>query len=86
MPKSLINRQLLACGACGWIHYAMTADEKAELDGAVVRYQLSDREREIYEAEFRQCLRCESPVSVFRQATESDVARAVGHIVTAVLV
>ncbi len=86
MPKSLINRELLTCGTCGWVHYAMTDDEKADLDGVVVRYQLSEHERAVYEAEFRQCLRCESPVAVFRQATEDDIARALGHIVTPVLV
>jgi hypothetical protein len=86
MPKSLINRKLLTCGTCGWVHYAMTDDEKADLDGVVVRYQLSEHERAIYEAEFRQCLRCESPVTFFRQATEGDIARALGHIVTPVLV
>jgi hypothetical protein len=86
MPKSLIDRKLVVCGACGWVHYAMTEDEKADFDGALVRYQISEHEREIYEAEFRQCLRCESPVTVFRQASEGDVARALGHIVTPVLV
>jgi methylphosphotriester-DNA--protein-cysteine methyltransferase len=64
----------------------MTEDEKADLDGALVRYHLSDHEREIYEAEFRQCLRCESPTTVFRQATEAEVNRALSHIVTPVLV
>jgi hypothetical protein len=86
MPNSLINRKLLVCGTCGWVHYAMTDDEKADLDGALVRYHLSERERVIYEAEFRQCLRCESPVTDFRQASEADIARALGHIVTPVLV
>jgi hypothetical protein len=86
MPKSLTNRKLLACGICGWVHYAMTEDEKSDLDGALGRYQLGEHERQIYEAEFRQCLRCESPTSVFRQATEADVGRALGHIVTPVLV
>jgi hypothetical protein len=86
MPKLLVNRNLLVCGACGWVHYAMTEDEKAELDGTLVRYHLSETEREVYAAEFRQCLRCESPVSVFRPASEADVARALGHIVTPVLV
>lgn len=86
MPKSLVNRKLLVCGACGWVHYAMTDDEKADLDGALVRYHLSEHEREIYEAEFRQCLRCESPVTGFKQATDGDVTRALGHIVTPVLV
>jgi len=86
MPNSLINRKLLVCGTCGWVHYAMTEDEKTDLDGALVRYHLSEHEREIYEAEFRQCLRCESPVSAFKQATKIDVDRAEGHIVTPVLV
>jgi hypothetical protein len=85
MPKSLVNRKLLACGTCGWVHYAMTEDEKAELDGALLRYHLSESEREVYEAEFRQCLRCESPVSVFRPASQREIARATGHIVTPVL-
>ncbi len=75
MPRSLTNRKLLACGACGWVHYAMTEQEKAELDGALIRYQLSEGERQIYEAEFRQCLKCESPTDLFRQATEADIDR-----------
>jgi hypothetical protein len=86
MPNLLTNRKLLVCGICGWVHYAMTEDEKSGLDGALRRYQLSEHERQIYEAEFRQCLRCESPTSGFRQATEGDVSRALGHIVTPVLV
>jgi hypothetical protein len=75
----------MACSACGWVHYEMTADEKAAFDGALVRYHLSEHEREIYEAEFRQCLRCESPASAFRQASEAEVAHAIGHILTPVL-
>jgi hypothetical protein len=86
MPKLLTDRKLVACGTCGWVHYAMTEDEKADLDGTLVRYHLSEHEREIYEAEFRQCLRCESPTSDFRQATEAELGRALGHIVTPVLV
>jgi hypothetical protein len=86
MPKLLLNRKLLVCGICDWVHYAMTDDEKADLDGSITRYQLSEHERFIYEAEFRQCLRCESPVSVFRQATDGDITRALGHVVTPVLV
>jgi len=64
----------------------MSDDERAGFDGVLVNYQLSEHERVIYEAEFRQCLRCESPVAAFRQATEGEIARAVGHIVTPVLV
>ena len=86
MPKSLINRKLLVCRTCHWVHYEMTEDEKADLDGALVRYNLSEHEHEIYEAGFRQCLRCESPVSEFTRATEGDIARALDHIVTPVLV
>jgi hypothetical protein len=86
MPASLTNRKLFACGVCGWVHYAMTEQEKADLDGAMVRYHLRDVEHEAYEAEFRQCLKCESPTDVFRQATEADIKRALGHIVTPVLV
>jgi hypothetical protein len=86
MADLLTNRKLLACGTCGWVHYAMTEQEKADLDSAIVRYHLSQREREIYEAEFRQCLRCESPASVFKQASETDINRALGHTVTPVLV
>ena len=86
MPKLLTDRKLLVCGTCGWVHYAMSDDEKADLDGSLVRYNLSEHEREVYEAEFRQCLRCESPVTVFKPATSGDVARAVGHLVTPVLV
>jgi len=64
----------------------MTEDEKADLDGVVVRYQLTASERATYEAEFRQCLRCESSIDVFKQASEADIARALGHIVTPVLI
>ena len=85
MPNLLTNRILLVCTTCGWVHYQMTDDEKADLDGVLVRYKLTDHEREIYEAEYRQCLRCESPVNIFRQATDHEVARAMGHIVTPVL-
>ena len=86
MPNTLTNRKLLACGTCGWVHYEMTEQEKADLDGRVVRYRLSSHERETYEAEFRQYLRCESPVSAFRQATDGEVERALRHIVTPVLI
>ena len=85
MPKLLTDRKLLVCGTCGWVHYAMSEDEKADLDGTLVRYNLSEHEREVYEAEFRQCLRCESSVAVFKPATAGDVERAVGHVVTPVL-
>jgi len=86
MATTLSGRRLLACGTCSWVHYAMTEEERAEQDRALLRYQLDAQEREVYESQFRQCLRCESPASGFRQATEPDIARAAGHIVTPVLV
>ena len=81
----LHNRALVACGACGWVHYVMTADEKAAQDRMVERYQLDPKERDAYESAFRQCLRCESPVGVFHAARDRDLARAASHIITPVL-
>jgi hypothetical protein len=85
MPKILRDRKLVVCGICGWVHYAMTTDEKARHDRVLERYPMDSEERHIYESEFRQCLRCESPLEVFRDATERDLDRARGHIVTTVL-
>lgn len=82
----LINRRFLACRACGWVHYVMTAEEKAANDRVLERYQLSETERFIYESAFRQCLRCEAPTSMFRPAEEEDLTRAEGHLVTPVFV
>lgn len=82
----LLERRLLACRECGWVHYVMTAEEKAANDRFLERYQLTEAERLIYESAFRQCLRCESPASGFAAAREEDVARAAGHIVTPVFV
>jgi hypothetical protein len=82
---NLWGRRFLACRVCGWVHYAMTAEEKAANDRSLDRYHLTPSERVIYEAAFRQCLRCESPVSVFRTAQERDLARAASHIVTPIL-
>ena len=76
---------MLACDVCGWVHYAMTANEKAQSDRALERYNLSASERFAYESSFRQCLRCESPVSDFRKARESELTRAAGHLVTPIL-
>jgi hypothetical protein len=81
----LRGRKLLTCGACGWVHYVMSAEEKIAQDRAMERYHLDAAERLTYEAAFRQCLRCESPLSVFRDAIDGDLNRAVGHIVTPVL-
>jgi len=84
-PRVLRGRRMLACVACGWVHYAMTAEEKADGDRALERYKLSAAERLTYESAFRQCLRCEAPVNEFREARESDLARAADHLVTPVL-
>ena len=82
----LVGRRFLTCRACGWVHYVMTAEEKAANDRLLERYHLSEMERYIYESAFRQCLQCESPASEFRAAEERDLARAEGHLVTPVFV
>jgi hypothetical protein len=81
----LHDRRFLVCGICGWVHYAMTAEEKAAQDRTLERYQLDLSERRVYESAYRQCLRCESPVEVFRSAADRDLERAAGHMVTPVL-
>ena len=43
--RVLIGRRMLACDVCGWVHYAMTANEKAQSDHALERYNLSASER-----------------------------------------
>jgi hypothetical protein len=82
----LTNRRFLSCRECGWVHYVMTVEEKATNDRFLERYQLTEKERFLYESAFRQCLRCETPADGFRIAEEADLARATGHIVTPVLV
>src|SRR5712692_6740267 len=82
----LLNRRFLTCRECGWVHYVMTAEEKAANDRLLERYRLSATERHLYESAFRQCLRCESPAGAFAAAQERDLARAAGHIVTQVFV
>ena len=82
----LLNRRFLTCPACGWVHYVMTHEEKAASDRFLLRYQLTDKERFLYESAFRQCLRCEAPAKEFRAAAEDDLARAAGHMVTPVCV
>jgi hypothetical protein len=77
---------MLSCRVCGWVHYAMTAAEKADKDRALQRYDLTAAEWLAYESSYRQCLRCEAPASELRNAEERDLARAAGHIVTGVLV
>src|SRR5262245_5159243 len=86
----LLDRRLVTCSTCGWVHYVMTRGEKAVndrlLEHLTARYQLSREEQELYESAYRQCLRCESPADNFRAATERDIDRAQGHIVTPVFV
>ena len=82
----LLGRRFLTCPVCGWVHYAMTAEEKYTSDQLPRRYQFSSTERLMYEATFRQCLRCESPAADFRTAEDDDLARAEGHLVTPVYV
>ena len=82
----LLNRRFLTCPECGWVHYAMTQEEKAANDHFLTRYQLTDKERSLYESAYRQCLRCEAPASGFRAAEETDLARAAGHMVTPICV
>jgi hypothetical protein len=82
----LRDRRLLACGACGWVHYAMTFEEKLTNDRGVERYKLTPAEQLIYQSAYRQCLRCEAPVGGFRLAEERDLVRAAGHMVTPVMI
>jgi hypothetical protein len=85
-PVVLRDRKLLACGSCGWVHYAMTFEEKRANDRSLARYNLSPTEELVYQSAYRQCLRCESPVGGFRAAAERDLVRAAGHMVTPVLI
>jgi hypothetical protein len=64
----------------------MTAQERAENDRALERYSLTATERSVHEASMRQCLRCEAPVTEFRDARAPELARAAGHLVTPVLI
>ena len=82
----LMNRRFLTCPECGWVHYVMATAEKVASDVAMKRYHLSAVERQIYEAAWQQCVRCEAPARAFRAASEEDLARAAGHLVTPVLV
>ncbi len=81
----MLDRHLVTCRQCGWVHYVMTPEEKATNDRFLERYQLNEKERWVYESAFRQCLRCESPASDFRSANAGDLQRAASHIVTPVL-
>ena len=86
MPGYYNERTLVACDVCGWVHYVMTREEKLAQDQSLGRYELTAAEREIYESEFRQCLRCESSVETFHTATPQEIDRALNHIVTPVIV
>ena len=83
---TLLERRFVVCRVCGWVHYVMTAEEKAANDRFLERYQLTEAERLVYEAAFRQCLRCESPADDFGAAAAEDLDRAAGHLVTPVFV
>lgn len=78
--------ELLACGACGWVHYAMTLEQRIADERNLGRYNLTLIERSIYQSAYRQCLRCEAPVAGFRRAEERDLVKAAGHLVTPVIV
>lgn len=86
----LTDRRFLTCSTCGWVHYAMTVEEKATndqlLNRLIQRYQLSEEEQELYESAYRQCLRCEASADEFRTASDRDLDQAEGHIVTPVFV
>ena len=85
MSTVLTGRALVACTACGWVHYEMTPAEKAIHDSRLTPYDLSPAERETYETGFQQCLRCESSSRQFRPATDDEIARAIDHLVTPIL-
>jgi len=82
----LTGRSLIACAQCGWVHYAMTAEEKlaaeAEKSTLAQRYHMSREEVDLLELSLRRCLRCESPAASFRRADPEDIARAESHLVT----
>ena len=86
MSAEFIDRTLVVCHVCGWVHYLMTDAEKRANDQSIARYELNAREREAYELEFRQCLRCETSSAMFRTATREEIDRALNHTVTPVLV
>ena len=85
-PLVLRDCKLLACGSCGWVHYAMTFEEKRAIDRGLARYNLTPAEHLLHESAYRQCVRCESPVGGFRATAEHDLVRAAGHLVTPVLI
>jgi hypothetical protein len=64
----------------------MTAEEMRTTQDLAQRYQMTTFERGLLQSAYKQCLRCESPASDFRLATESDLAPADRHLVTPVYV
>ena len=82
----LRNRRFLTCPECGWVHYVMATAEKVASDVVIERYHLNEVEQQIYESVLQQCLRCEAPAREFRAASDEDLARAAGHVVTPVFV
>jgi hypothetical protein len=88
--RVLIGRRLMACAQCGWVHYAMTIEEKLSADAEAIRlaqrYRMNEQEVGLMESARRVCLRCESPAMAFRPAAPDDVAHAEGHIVTPIYV
>lgn len=82
----LTDRRFLTCPECGWVHYTMAMAEKAASDLVIERYHFNEVERRVYESTLRQCLQCEGPASEFRAASEEDLVRAAGHMVTPVWV
>ncbi|MBI3246216.1 MAG: hypothetical protein HYZ50_06890 [Deltaproteobacteria bacterium] len=82
----VLERRFVTCRECGWVHYVMTLEEKASNDRFLQRYQLTEKERHLYESAFLQCLRCESSANEFRAANEGDLQCAEGHLVTPVFV
>ncbi len=83
-PRISERRLLLTCPRCGWVHYAMTTEEMRTTQRLAERYQMTSFELGLLQSAHSQCLRCESPASDFRQATESDLALADRHLVTPV--
>jgi hypothetical protein len=82
----LLHRRLVTCQACGWVHYVLTAEEKAASDRVLARYALTVAEQRAYELGLTHCVRCEAPARAFRAAEEPDLARAAGHLVTPVFI
>jgi hypothetical protein len=70
----LMNRRVLTCPECSWVHYVMTTAEKVANDVGIERYHLDEVERQVYESAWRQCVRCEAPAREFCATSEGDLA------------